>query len=53
MHMATIERARRQRNDGAADAVPCPVSDAPLLEKIGQYRVHGRRTDNTVTELAG
>ena len=51
--MATIERARRQRNDGAADAVPCPVSDAPLLEKIGQYRVHGRPGNDTVAKLAG
>jgi hypothetical protein len=27
------------------------VSDAPLMEKIGQYRAQGRLTDGTVENL--
>jgi gentisate 1,2-dioxygenase len=44
---------RRHKNDGAKDAVLYAVSDAPLLEKIGQYRVQGRRADDSIAELAG
>jgi hypothetical protein len=28
------------------------VSDAPLMEKIGQYRAQGRTADGTVEDLA-
>jgi gentisate 1,2-dioxygenase len=42
---------RRHRNVGSADALLYVVSDAPLLEKIGQYRVQGRLADDTVAEL--
>ncbi len=43
---------RRHLNAGADDAVLYAVSDAPLLEKIGQYRAQGRAQDGTVVELA-
>jgi gentisate 1,2-dioxygenase len=43
---------RRHINKGADDAVLYTVSDAPLLEKIGQYRAQGRLLDDTVAELA-
>jgi gentisate 1,2-dioxygenase len=43
---------RRHRNTGDRDAVLYIVSDAPLLEKIGQYRAQGRRADDSVAELA-
>ncbi len=42
---------RRHVNRGKTDAVLYTVSDAPLLEKIGQYRAQGRLSDGTVTEL--
>jgi gentisate 1,2-dioxygenase len=42
---------RRHSNEGGADAVLYTVSDAPLLEKIGQYRAQGRLPDDTVAEL--
>jgi len=42
---------RRHRNVGGADALLYVVSDAPLLEKIGQYRVQGRLADDAVAEL--
>jgi gentisate 1,2-dioxygenase len=42
---------RRHINKGADDAVLYTVSDAPLLEKIGQYRAQGRLPDDTVAEL--
>jgi gentisate 1,2-dioxygenase len=42
---------RRHVNKGRADAVLYTVSDAPLIEKIGQYRAQGRLPDGTVTEL--
>jgi len=41
---------RRHRGDD--DAVLYAVSDAPLLEKIGQYRAQGRAADGAVRELA-
>jgi gentisate 1,2-dioxygenase len=43
---------RRHVNNGKTDSVLYTVSDAPLLEKIGQYRAQGRLSDNTVAELA-
>src|SRR5215472_11429320 len=42
---------RRHQNTGETDAVLYTVSDAPLLEKIGQYRAQGRMPDDTVVEL--
>ena len=42
---------RRHINTGAADAVLYSVSDAPLMEKIAQYRAQGRLPDGTVAEL--
>jgi len=44
---------RRHCNKGDTDAVLYTVSDAPLLEKIGQYRAQGRLADETVAELSG
>jgi hypothetical protein len=29
------------------------VSDAPLMEKVGQYRVQGRAQDGAVENLVG
>ena len=43
---------RRHINQSGADAVLYAVSDAPLMEKIGQYRAQGRLTDDAVTQLA-
>jgi gentisate 1,2-dioxygenase len=42
---------RRHRNKSETDAVLYTVTDAPLLEKIGQYRAQGRLADETVAEL--
>ena len=42
---------RRHINQGRDDAVLYAVSDAPLMEKIGQYRAQGRLPDDTVAEL--
>lgn len=42
---------RRHVNTGSGDAVLYTVSDAPLMEKIGQYRSQGRLKDRTVTDL--
>jgi len=42
---------RRHVNKGGIDAVLYTVSDAPLIEKIGQYRAQGRLPDDTVAEL--
>lgn len=42
---------RRHANIGEADAVLYAVSDAPLLEKIGQYRAQGRLADDSVADL--
>ena len=42
----------RRHVAGAADAVLYAVSDAPLLDKIGQYRAQGRLPDGSVRELA-
>jgi gentisate 1,2-dioxygenase len=42
---------RRHQNTGATDALLYTTSDAPLLEKIGQYRAQGRLPDDTVVEL--
>ena len=42
---------RRHRNTGSKDAVLYAVSDLPLLEKIGQYRVQGRGADGKVEQL--
>jgi gentisate 1,2-dioxygenase len=42
---------RRHLNQSQNDAVLYAVSDAPLMEKIGQYRAQGRLPDDTVVEL--
>jgi gentisate 1,2-dioxygenase len=42
---------RRHVNTGTGDAVLYSVSEAPLMEKIGQYRAQGRLADGSVTEL--
>jgi gentisate 1,2-dioxygenase len=42
---------RRHVNQSQSDAVLYAVSDAPLMEKIGQYRAQGRLPDDTVAEL--
>jgi gentisate 1,2-dioxygenase len=42
---------RRHINTGSADAVLYSVSDAPLMEKIGQYRAQGRSPDGAVENL--
>ena len=42
---------RRHANIGEKDAVFYAVSDAPLLEKIGQYRAQGRLADDSVADL--
>ena len=42
---------RRHINQSEADAVLYAVSDAPLMEKIGQYRAQGRLPDDTVAEF--
>src|SRR5262249_31267716 len=39
---------QRHTNTGSDDAVLYAVSDAPLMEKIGQYRAQGRRRDGAV-----
>jgi gentisate 1,2-dioxygenase len=42
---------RRHLNQSQNDAVLYAVSDAPLMEKIGQYRAQGRLPDDAVAEL--
>src|SRR5262249_40667949 len=42
---------RRHINNSGRDAVLYTVSDAPLVEKIGQYRAQGRLPDDSVVEL--
>ncbi len=42
---------RRHINESDTDAVLYAVSDAPLMERIGQYRAQGRLPDDTVAEL--
>jgi gentisate 1,2-dioxygenase len=42
---------RRHINTGKSDAVLYAVSDWPLLQKIGQYRVQGRKPDGAVEQL--
>ncbi len=42
---------RRHINTGRNDAVLYAVSDAPLMEKIGQYRAQGRAPDGTITQI--
>jgi len=42
---------RRFLNHGAKDAVLYAVSDAPLLEKIGQYRAQGRGATGALEQL--
>jgi gentisate 1,2-dioxygenase len=42
---------RRHINTGSDDAVLYTVSDAPLMEKIGQYRAQGRGRDGAVENL--
>jgi gentisate 1,2-dioxygenase len=44
---------RRHGNTGKSDALLYAVSDAPLMEKIGQYRAQGRGEDGTVLALNG
>ena len=42
---------RRHINTGREDAVLYSVCDAPLMEKVGQYRVQGRGKDGAVENL--
>ncbi|HLK83523.1 MAG TPA: cupin domain-containing protein [Xanthobacteraceae bacterium] len=42
---------RRHINTGRDDAVLYSVSDAPLMEKVGQYRAQGRGRDGAVENL--
>jgi gentisate 1,2-dioxygenase len=42
---------RRHLNTGTRDAVLYAVSEAPLLQKIGQYRAQGRLADGSVANL--
>src|SRR5439155_26180432 len=42
---------QRHSNKGEIDAILYAVTDAPLIEKIGQYRAQGRLPDDTVAEL--
>jgi gentisate 1,2-dioxygenase len=42
---------RRHLNESDSDAVLYAVSDAPLMDKIGQYRAQGRLPDDTIAEL--
>ena len=42
---------RRHVNTTNKDAVLYAVSDAPLMEKVGQYRAQGRAADGTVDNL--
>jgi gentisate 1,2-dioxygenase len=42
---------RRHINTGKSDAVLYAVSDWPLYQKIGQYRVQGRKADGSVEHL--
>ena len=42
---------RRHINRGAGDAVLYAVSDAALLQKIGQYRAQGRAEDGEIVQL--
>jgi gentisate 1,2-dioxygenase len=43
---------RRHVNPGPGDAILYAVSDAPLLDKIGQYHAQGRAADGSIRELA-
>jgi gentisate 1,2-dioxygenase len=43
---------RRHVNTGSGDAVLYAVSDAPLMQKIGQYRAQGRGEDGVVDLVA-
>jgi gentisate 1,2-dioxygenase len=42
---------RRHFNTGKGDALLYAISDAPLMEKVGQYRAQGRRPDGSVENL--
>jgi len=42
---------RRHINQSQNDAIFYAVSDAPLMQKIGQYRAQGRLADDAVAEL--
>jgi gentisate 1,2-dioxygenase len=42
---------RRHVNTRGSDAVLYAVSDAPLMEKVGQYRAQGRTGDGAVADL--
>lgn len=42
---------RRHVNSGSSNAVLYTVSDAPIMDKVGQYRVQGRTGDGTVENL--
>ena len=43
---------RRHVAEGAKDAVLYTMSDAPLVDKISQYRAQGRTKSGDVIELA-
>ena len=42
---------RRHLSTGKGDAVLYAVSDAALMQKIGQYRAQGRAADGSVVQL--
>jgi gentisate 1,2-dioxygenase len=42
---------RRHVNTGKSDALLYAISDAPLMEKVGQYRAQGRQADGSVENL--
>jgi gentisate 1,2-dioxygenase len=42
---------RRHLNRSSSDAVLYTMTDAPLIEKIGQYRAQGRTKAGVLTQL--
>jgi gentisate 1,2-dioxygenase len=42
---------RRHVNTGKRDAILYTVSDAALMQNIGQYRAQGKERDGTVTQI--
>lgn len=42
---------RRHVNKGTEDAILYTMTDAPLIQKIGQYRAQGRNAQNEVVQL--
>jgi len=42
---------RRHVNTGKSDAVLYTVSDAALMQNLGQYRAQGRFADGTIEQI--